>query len=262
MELTREDIERGLRDLGLCEGDTVEVHSSLSSLGFVQGGASTIVDALMNVVGKNGALVMSNYPLSRPLPVTPEERAKGIAWKLRKLPEDSHERTVTGAISDNFRWRPDVVCGTDIHRICAWGRDAELHAKGYRHLVDVMDGWVLLIGVDHDRCSSLHLAERVEITEEAHNRMRETWGWSAEVKISDEVMREYPSDIILGPGVEGHASGDPWSNAWNEAIRRSLVKSSKIGNAQCLLFKAKAVVFLLEEIRCHGPIQPPNRKSR
>lgn len=261
MELTKQDIEQGLRKLGLSEGDAVEVHSSLSSFGYVQGGASTVIDALMNVVGKNGALAMSNYPLSSPLPVTPEERAKGIAWKLRKLPEDSHERTVTGTISDNFRWRPDVVCGTGIHRVCAWGRDTELHAKGYRYLVDVIDGWVLLIGVGYDRCSSLHLAERVEISEEARNKMRETWGGSGEVIISDEVRREYPSDIILGAKVEGNVSGDPWSNAWEAAVRCNLVKSEKIGDAQCLLFKAKAVVSLLEEIRLHGPLRPQNRKD-
>ena len=112
MAITKEDIERGLRDLGLSHGDTVEVHSSLSSIGHVDGGPATVVDALMNVVGKLGALVMSNYPLSRPLPLTEEEKASGIGWKLRKLSEDSTERTTSGAVSDEFRWRHDVVAGT------------------------------------------------------------------------------------------------------------------------------------------------------
>ncbi len=52
MKLTREDIERGLHRVGLSEGDVVEVHSSLSSFGYVDGGADTIIDALMSVVGK------------------------------------------------------------------------------------------------------------------------------------------------------------------------------------------------------------------
>jgi aminoglycoside N3'-acetyltransferase len=51
---TRPDIENGLRELGLRRGDVVEVHSSLSSFGWVEGGAATAVDALMAVVGIYG----------------------------------------------------------------------------------------------------------------------------------------------------------------------------------------------------------------
>jgi len=50
--LTQKDIKVGLRQLGLGRGDAVEVHSSLSSFGWVEGGAPTVVDALMNVVGE------------------------------------------------------------------------------------------------------------------------------------------------------------------------------------------------------------------
>ena len=59
MQLTQQDIEDGLRQLGLGQGDVAEVHSSLSSLGLVEGGAPTVVDALMSVVSAQGALVMS-----------------------------------------------------------------------------------------------------------------------------------------------------------------------------------------------------------
>ena len=51
---------------------------------------------------------MSNYPLTPPIPLTPEEKVKGIGWKLRILPEDSDERTATGAVSDEFRFRDGV----------------------------------------------------------------------------------------------------------------------------------------------------------
>jgi len=73
MKVSKDDIVRDLRKLGVTEGLAVEVHSSLSSIGHVIGGASTVVDALMEVVGSTGTLVMSNYPLSRLLPVSEEE---------------------------------------------------------------------------------------------------------------------------------------------------------------------------------------------
>ena len=247
-ELTGTGIEAGLRSLGLKEGVTVEVHCSLSSLGDVEGGAVTVVDALMSVVGKTGSLLMSNYPLAL-VPLTPEERAIGIGWKLRKLPETSEERTVTGAVSDEFRFRADVVCGSGIHRVCAWGRDAELHARGYRHLLEV-DGLVLLVGVGIDRCSSMHLADRVKITRQARERMNALWP-DAGPEITDAVRQEYPSDIVIGPR-EG-VSGGPWENARQEAERRGLIKRGEIGQAACLLFRAGDLVALIEEVRISGP---------
>lgn len=42
----KEDIKAGLMRLGLKKGDTVGVHSSLSSFGHVDGGADTVIDAL------------------------------------------------------------------------------------------------------------------------------------------------------------------------------------------------------------------------
>ena len=255
-ELTRNGIEAGLRRLGLKEGVTVEVHSSLSSFGNVQGGAVTVVDALMSVVGKTGSLLMSNYPLAL-VPLTPEERAKGIGWKLRKIPENSDERTVTGAVSDEFRFRADVVCGSGIHRVCAWGRDAELHAKGYRHLLEV-DGLVLLLGVGIDRCSSMHLAEEVKITRQARERMNALWPDTGS-KITDAVRREYSSDIFIGPR-EGEAGG-PWENARHEAERRGLIERGEIGQAACLLFRARDLVALIEEVRKSGPFPVERQKK-
>jgi len=42
----------------------------------VDGGASTVVKALMEVVGEEGAIVMSAYRVTLPLPLTEEEKAK------------------------------------------------------------------------------------------------------------------------------------------------------------------------------------------
>ena len=248
---SQQDIEGNLRELGLKAGDTVEVHASLSSVGQVNGGATAVTEALINVVTSSGALLMSNYPLSRPLQVSAEERDHGIAWKVRRLPEDSSESTGTGAISDNFRWREDVVCGAGIHRICAWGRGAETHVNGYEYLVEV-NGLVLLMGVDIDRCSSMHLSEKVDTTEEARVRMDSIWGKSKSIPIPDDVRNQYPPDIILGEEEEG-MSGDPWTNARDEADRRGLVTRGNIGCSNSMLFRIQDMLDLLENIRRYGP---------
>ena len=74
--LTQKDIVDDLKRLGLERGTAVEVHSSLSSLGFVEGGASTVISALMDVVGEDGAIVMSAYLVTPLIPLTEEEKRK------------------------------------------------------------------------------------------------------------------------------------------------------------------------------------------
>jgi aminoglycoside 3-N-acetyltransferase len=54
--LQENDISYCLKTLGVKEGDDVLVHSSLSRLGYVQGGAETVVSALLRSVGTNGTL--------------------------------------------------------------------------------------------------------------------------------------------------------------------------------------------------------------
>ena len=45
--ISRNDIIEDLKKLGVREGMVLEVHSSLSSLGYVVGGAQSVVDALL-----------------------------------------------------------------------------------------------------------------------------------------------------------------------------------------------------------------------
>ena len=238
--LTQDEIETGLRRLGLQRGDAVEVHSSLSSMGYVTGGAETVIAALLAVVGEEGAVLMSCYAVTPALPVSEAERARGIAWKVRWLPPDTRERTGMGVVSDTFRWRPDVVCGEGLHRVCAWGHDADRHRRSYEHLLAV-DGWALLIGVDIWRCSSMHLAERVPIPASI----------SAHWALPPDLARDYPEDE-WGIGYGG-TPGDAWGTVWAEAMRRGLIRQRQIGAAQCALFKAKAMVAIYEQMRREDP---------
>src|SRR5215213_5257896 len=50
-------IENGLRALGLPSGCKVLVHSAMSSFGHVEGGADTVIDALLSVVGSQGTVM-------------------------------------------------------------------------------------------------------------------------------------------------------------------------------------------------------------
>jgi aminoglycoside 3-N-acetyltransferase len=230
--LAQPDIETGLRALGLGPGDAVEVHSSLRSLGPVDGGAETVIAALMQVIGPEGAIVMSAYPVSPAIPLTPEERARGITWKVRILPEGSPDKTGMGAIADAFAQRPDVLLGTGLHRVAAWGRDAERHHLGYGHLVEI-DGWTLLLGVGIDRVSSMHLAD--PLIPETITRI---------FQVPEDIRQDYTaSEWSVG---YGDTPDDAWAKVWEQARRQGLVNQGRIGNAECSLFRARAMLSIYE----------------
>ena len=56
--VTKEMLVNGLRQLGVSGSQILEVHSSLSSFGYVVGGARTIVDALMEIAEPGGTILM------------------------------------------------------------------------------------------------------------------------------------------------------------------------------------------------------------
>src|SRR5512139_282123 len=58
---TRQSLVGDLEALGLTPGDTVIVHSSLRRLGWVIGGAPTVVQALIDVLGPTGTLVVPTH---------------------------------------------------------------------------------------------------------------------------------------------------------------------------------------------------------
>ena len=56
--ILKEDILAAFRELGIRQGMTVMTHTSLSSLGYVCGGAQTVIEALLETVTREGTIVM------------------------------------------------------------------------------------------------------------------------------------------------------------------------------------------------------------
>lgn len=58
---TRASLAAALRDLGVRPGETLLAHTSLSSLGWVCGGAVAVVQALLDAVGPDGTLTVPTH---------------------------------------------------------------------------------------------------------------------------------------------------------------------------------------------------------
>jgi aminoglycoside 3-N-acetyltransferase len=91
--LSLEDLINGFQSLGLESGDTLLVHSSYKSFGGVEGGPQTVINALLQVLGDEGTLIMPNFNF---------DFCKGKPWDVRKTP--SH----MGVITNMVRERPNA----------------------------------------------------------------------------------------------------------------------------------------------------------
>ena len=166
-----------LRALGVRPGATMIVHSSLSSLGWVIGDAPAVIAALTMALGPDGTLVMPTHSggLSDPAgwvaPPVPVEWHDRIRAEMPAYDPAITPTRIMGAIPESFRSHPGVrrsghprqsfaarglqaALVTDDHSYdCAMGERSPL-----ARLYD-LDADVLLLGVGHDRNTSLHLAE-------------------------------------------------------------------------------------------------------
>jgi len=175
--VTRASLAEDLRALGLDEGATVIVHSSLSRLGWVAGGAQAVVEALREVVGAYGTLVMPAHSghLSEPSlwkdPPVPE-----AWWPVIRAETPPFDPQVTptremGAVVECFRHVPGVVRSAHPrHSFVALGPlagavvadhrlDGSLGEHSPLARCYERDASVLLLGVGHGNNTSLHLAE-------------------------------------------------------------------------------------------------------
>ncbi|MDR2922237.1 MAG: AAC(3) family N-acetyltransferase, partial [Treponema sp.] len=135
MLLTKMEIENDLRKLGVKSGMMLEVHCSLSSFGYVDGGANTIIEVLKHIVGINGSIVMPTYKHAHNSPLNEIDKRLGLTIKIKYL-KDDEESSAMGIVADTFRKMPDVITGEGIFRVSAWGKDAEKHvSSGFQHII-------------------------------------------------------------------------------------------------------------------------------
>ena len=55
--VTRSELVRGLRDIGVRQGGVLMVHTRMSALGWLVGGTQTVIEALLESLGPEGTLM-------------------------------------------------------------------------------------------------------------------------------------------------------------------------------------------------------------
>jgi aminoglycoside 3-N-acetyltransferase len=162
--LSQSELENQLRACGIQEGATLLVHASLSKIGPVQGGALTVVNALVSVLGPKGNLLMPSSPVSG---LQLEYVSQNPVFDARNTPSRM------GAISEVFRTLPGVL--RSLHPtepVCAVGPDADFLTNGHFNQLTPynadspfsrlyeLNGKILYLGVSLDNAGThLHTLE-------------------------------------------------------------------------------------------------------
>jgi aminoglycoside 3-N-acetyltransferase len=192
--LSGADLVKGFLELGLEAGMGAMVHSSLRSFGHVEGGAATVVRALMEVLTPAGTLSMPSFNHGEPF----EAAGPGV-YDPRETP------TTNGAIPEAFRRMPGVVRSLNpTHAFAAWGANAERYTALHHRTLTMGpdsplgmllsdDGYGLLLGVGYSSNTFHHAVEMIThapclgLRTEAYpvtlpdgrRVMGRTWGWRA-----------------------------------------------------------------------------------
>ncbi|MDQ0192466.1 aminoglycoside N(3)-acetyltransferase [Paenibacillus wynnii] len=175
--LTKADLIKQFQDCGVAKGQTISAHTSLKNLGFVVGGAETMIRSLLDLIGEEGTLMMPSQTWKNLDPSTGVHWEEPVEWwPIIRDHWPAFDKEITpsigmGAVAEMLRTWPGAKRSNHPARsIAALGKYAEYlteehdlsHIFGENSPIDKLyklDGHVLLIGVGYEKNTSLHLAE-------------------------------------------------------------------------------------------------------
>lgn len=231
--VTREELKAALIELGIEKGMMLEVHSSLSSFGKLEGGADTVIDTLKELVTDEGSIFMPALRLSKELPLTEEDKKLGMTVKIKVLEADA-DRTAMGIVADTFRKMPGTFSGQDTISTSGWGKHGKEAITGGLDYPIHNGGKALMLGVDIYKLTAMHYVEG--ITPEDINQQFEP---------GEEINKRYPPDQWLIEA--GHPPVKAWYTIQRKAYERGLIKETVIGESKVMFFDIWDVISIYED---------------
>ncbi len=228
--VTQRDIAEGLRPMGLREGDRVMVHSSLSSMGHVEGGSQSVVEAFLEILGPQGTLMVPTFTHSGTEyfdPLVSPSKNGAITEAVRRHPAARRSLHPTHAVA---------VIGPDAEALIrddlergALGRDCALDRLARK------GGWVLLLGVDHQVNSTIHIGEDYAGDPDRHARFSPQNPKAVILNHPERGEMEVLLTSMMGSTVA-------FKKMEEELRRRGQIVDGRIGAARCQLMKGQDVV--------------------
>ena len=229
---TKTTLQQDLTNLGIRDGMTLMVHSSLSKIGWTEGGANTVVSALLEIIGPSGTLVMPA--------ASPQLTEQNTDLPPKEFFDQKTTPTTMGAIPEAFRSLPNTLRSNHpLVSVSAIGPRAEKitqeHALSFSEGQDTpfgklyqYDAVTLLLGVGFNRCTILHYAESL-----CKNRR---------ITESHLPMMEHSKPVWVKTLDMGIDNGTLFPIVGSNFVEKCAVETGRVGNAECFQFSTRALV--------------------
>lgn len=243
----KQDILEALEKVGVCRGQVLMVHTSLSSLGYVCGGAQVVIEALLEAVGREGTIMMPAQSWKNLDPATGVHwEVPESCWPLIRGNWPAYDKNITptntmGAVAEMFRQWPGAVRSDHPARsVAAWGKEAAWLTADH-DLSNIfgdgspvgklyeLDGLVLLMGVGYDKNTSLHLADVRAAYPGKHNCLEH----SAVMENGRRVWKDYETLFV---------DGEDFSDIGTAFEKACTVRKASLGNGTLRLMKQRELV--------------------
>lgn len=205
----------------------MQVHSSLSRLGYVEGGAETVVDALLEVVGPEGTVMVPTFN-------------HGAA----EVFDPTTTPSVNGAATEAFRNRPGAHRSLHAtHPYAAIGPLAEYLTEGHMEVetfdprsplgkLAEMGGWVLLLGIGMVANTAAHIGETMaRVPCIGYGRLKRR------VRLTDGTI--IPATSVTWRDGPCLIEWDPLEERMNRA---GLIRYGRVGDGELRLMRATDVI--------------------
>ncbi len=235
------DLLNGFKNAGICEGDTVLIHSAMTPIGNVVGGARSVANALIETVGKNGTVVAPAFCFAK------EAESEPIIDVL-------NDKSEMGAISEAIRTTPGAKRSTAYrHSFSAIGKRAEeiVNVDPYYSVFDIdssfgkllgLNAKVILLGVTWVNSTTHHFAEYLLNVKDRHTVEKKVRIKNLDGSLTEAILTDYQPK----PNKSGEYYSFPhdFNRAGLMLEKTGKVKISPVGNALARVHYMRDLVHL------------------
>ena len=222
--MTKEELHKQLKELGLKKRMKILVHVSLSKIGYVDNGPDSLISVMKEIISDDGIIVMPAY--------NSYGEYKPNLSIVNEIFKNQCDTIRTNHVIASF-----AVWGKEKEKI---GVNIEYTEEGLSFeagerspLAKLYDnnGWSLMIGTDYSTCTILHLAE---------NRAN----WPSKVIFTEEYLSSDGKRISFHDVAYEEADFNVIGNEFESIYKDdgSIFRFGKVGNAACRLINQRAFV--------------------
>lgn len=247
---TKNDLKKNLEQMGLEHTDSLLIHSSMKSIGEVEGGADTVVDAFMEYF-EDGLFM------------TPAHTWAQMSEEHNRF-DPENEPACVGIIPNIFMKRAGVVRSLHpTHSMAAYGKGIRAGCAAWKYLegeenatTPCMPGgaWdrlkdinakILLIGVNHVKNTYIHSVEEVLGVPERLTDKPVHF----EIKMKDGSIKGVDVKRHYNRNTE-HIS-ESFEKLREAYFEEGAAKKVEFGDAQCILCDAKRIFEVTKRVLSH-----------